>query len=76
MEYNTHTYITILHSDCIVLGLGSGHRKNIDETICILEFDNINVIPWPIYNKIIQAYSHQEILDLIETVGWVDETII
>jgi len=76
MEYNTHTYITILHSDCELLGLGEGHRTNNDNTICVLEFDNINIIPWPIYNKMIQSYTHQEILALVDGVDWIGEILI
>lgn len=70
MEYNLNTYITIAHTTCEALGLGEIHRMNNDETICILEFKNGETIPVDISEHIIDTYTHQEALILINTEEW------
>jgi hypothetical protein len=73
MEYNTNTYITIAHTTCEALGLGESHRKNNEGTICILEFPQGETIPTEIAEHVIDTYTHQEALALVETAEWVRE---
>ncbi len=73
MEYNTNTYITIAHTTCEALGLDSNHRMNNEQTICILEFPQGETIPTEIAEHVIDTYTHQEALALVDTVGWVRE---
>jgi len=73
MEYNNHTYITISHTDCEILNLGEGHRKNNDGSICILEFASIEAIPEDIAAVMLATYTHQEALELVSGPEWVTE---
>jgi hypothetical protein len=73
MEYNTNTYITIAHTTCEALNLGESHRKNNEGTICILEFPQGETIPTEISEHVIDTYTHQEALALVETAEWVRE---
>ena len=71
MEYNTNTYITIAHTTCEALGLDGNHRMNNEQTICILEFGEGEIIPQDIQDNIIDTYTHQQALELVSDEGWV-----
>ena len=73
MEYNTNTYITIAHTDCEALNLGEGHRTSNDGSICILEFGEGETIPQDVQDTLIDTYTHQEALALVENAEWVRE---
>ena len=73
MEYNTNTYITIAHTTCEALGLDGNHRMNNEQTICILEFGEGETIPQDVQDNLIDTYTHQEALALVETAEWVSE---
>ena len=73
MEYNTNTYITIAHTTCEALGLGETHRMNNEQTICILEFGEGEVIPQDIQDNLIDTYTHQQALELVSSPEWTSE---
>jgi hypothetical protein len=73
MEYNTNTYITIAHTTCEALGLDGNHRMNNEQTICILEFGEGEVIPQDIQDNLIDTYTHQEALELVSSSEWTSE---
>lgn len=73
MEYNNNTYITIAHSTCESLGLEGNHRTNNEGTICILEFSQGEIIPENIQEHIIDTYTHQQALELVQDNEWVTE---
>ena len=73
MEYNTNTYITIAHTTCEALGLDGNHRMNNEQTICILEFGEGEVIPQDIQDNLIDTYTHQEALELVSSPEWTSE---
>ena len=73
MEYNTNTYITIAHTTCEALGLEGTYRMNNEQTICILEFGEGETIPTEIAEHIINTYTHQEALALVDGAEWVSE---
>lgn len=73
MEYNTNTYITIAHTTCEALGLDGNHRMNNEQTICILEFGEGEVIPQDIQDNLIDTYTHQEALELVSGPEWTSE---
>ena len=73
MEYNTNTYITIAHTTCEALGLEGTHRMNNEQTICILEFGEGEIIPSEIQDNLIDTYTHQQALELVVTPEWISE---
>ena len=73
MEYNTNTYLTILHTDCEALNLTGNHRTTNDGTVCILEYPTLEAIPAEVAAVIIQTYTHQEALELVAGAEWVSE---
>ena len=73
MEYNTNTYVTISHDDCVALNLGESHRTNNDGSVCILEYAEGQEIPAEIQAVIIQSYTHQGALELVEQAEWTAE---
>ncbi len=73
MEYNTNTYITIAHTTCEALGLDGNHRMNNEQTICILEFGEGEIIPQDIQDNLIDTYTHQEALELVSGPEWTSE---
>lgn len=73
MEYNSNTYLTIAHTDCELLGLGDTHRQNNAGDTCILEYPTVESIPAEVASVLIQTYTHQEALALVETAEWVNE---
>ena len=73
MEYNTNTYITIAHTTCEALGLEGNHRMNNEQTICILEFGEGEIIPQDIQDNLIDTYTHQEALELVSGPEWTSE---
>ena len=73
MEYNTNTYITIAHTTCEALGLDGNHRMNNEQTICILEFGEGEVIPQDIQDNLIDTYTHQQALELVSGPEWTSE---
>jgi hypothetical protein len=73
MEYNTNTYITIAHTTCEALGLNGNHRMNNEQTICILEFGEGEIIPQDIQDNLIDTYTHQEALELVSGSEWTSE---
>ena len=74
MEYNNNTYKTISHSTCESLNLGENHRKNNEGPICILEFGQGETIPENIQEHIIDTYTHQQALELVQDSEWVSES--
>lgn len=76
MEYNTNTYVTILHTDCDALELGDTHRTTNDGSVCIIEFAEGQEIPAEIQAVIINSYTHQEALALVEQPEWVTEILM
>jgi GTP-sensing pleiotropic transcriptional regulator CodY len=72
MDYNNNTYITILHSDCELLGLQGENKTNTDKTICILEYTQNETIPNNILDKIINTYNHQEAIQIVNSLEWVN----
>ena len=73
MEYNTNTYITIAHTTCEALGLDGNHRVNNEQTICVLEFGEGEIIPQDIQDNLIDTYTHQEALELVSGPEWTSE---
>ena len=73
MEYNTNTYITIAHTTCEALGLEGNHRMNNEQTICVLEFGEGEIIPQDIQDNLIDTYTHQEALELVSGPEWTSE---
>ena len=73
MEYNTNTYITIAHTTCEALGLNGNHRMNNEQTICILEFGEGEIIPQDIQDNLIDTYTHQQALELVAGADWTSE---
>lgn len=71
MEYNSNIYLTIAHTDCVALELEGPHRTNNDDTICIMEYPNMESIPQEVSDVLIATYTHQEALALVETAEWV-----
>jgi len=71
MEYNSNVYLTISHEDCEALGLTGTHRTNNAGDTCILEYPTMGEIPTEVQSVLIQTYTHQQILALIEGNEWV-----
>lgn len=70
MDYNNNTYVTILTSDAILLGVNENKRKSNDENQMILEFHENQTIPQQILNVVISTMTHQEALSLMDTSNW------
>ena len=70
MEYNQHTYITILCANCDALGISGNFRINNAKTIYILDFPEYEIIPQNILNNAINTYTHQQALELVLGVDW------
>jgi hypothetical protein len=70
MEYNQHTYITILKETCDGLGIEGNFRLNNAKTIYILDFLEDKTIPQNILNNAINTYTHQQALELVLGVDW------
>ena len=73
MEYNNNIYLTISHENCETLGLGGPHRMNNNQDVCILEYASMESIPEDVSNLLIQTYTHQEALELVQNAEWVSE---
>lgn len=70
MEYNQHTYVTILKSTCDTLGIEGNFRINNDKTIYILDFPEYEIIPENIQSNAINTYTHQQALALVSGEDW------
>jgi hypothetical protein len=55
------------------LGLEGNHRMNNEQTICILEFGEGEIIPQDIQDNLIDTYTHQEALELVSGPEWTSE---
>lgn len=73
MEYNNNVYLTISHENCEFLQIEGTHRTNNDNTVCILEYPTVESIPTDVAELLIQTYTHEEILTLIEQPEWVSQ---
>ena len=70
MEYNQHTYVTILKSTCETLSIQGGFRINNAKTIYILDFSEYEIIPQNILNNAINTYTHEQALALVLGEDW------
>ena len=70
MDYNNNTYVTILTSDAILLGVNENKRKSNDENQTILEFHENQTIPQDVLNVVISTMTHQQALELMSTSNW------
>ena len=70
MDYNSNTYITLLTTDAVLLGISYNNRKSNDGTITILEYHIDEIIEQNILNVVINTMTHQQALNLVETNEW------
>ena len=70
MIYNNNTYVTILTTNAIELGLSEHKRKSNDGLLTILEFHANETIPQNVLEVVINSMTHQQALELVETNEW------
>ena len=75
MEYNNSTYVTLLTSHAELLGISENNRKSNDGTITIVEYGENETIPQEVVDLVINTLTHQQALDLVESVEWVQNLI-
>lgn len=76
MIYNNNTYMTILTTNAVQLGVNEHKRKSNDSLLTILEFHENETIPQNILNVVINTMTHQQALELVETNEWKSNIII
>lgn len=76
MEYNNNTYVTILTTNAVQLGVSEHKRKSNDGLLTILEFHENETIPQNVLNVVINTMTHQQALELVETNEWKSNIII
>lgn len=76
MIYNNNTYMTLLTTDAISLGVSENKRKSNDGLLTILEFHENETIPQNILNVVINTMTHKQALELVETNEWKVDIII
>lgn len=70
MDYNSNTYITLLTTDAVSLGISDNNRKSNDGTITILEYHTDEIIEQNVINVVINTMTHQQALNLVEANEW------
>lgn len=71
MEYNNSTYITLLTTDAEALGISGSNRKSNDGTITIVEYSDNETIPQEVADVVINTMTHQQAIELVDGVEWV-----
>ena len=70
MIYNNNTYVTILTTNAVQLGVSDYKRKSNDGLLTILEFHENETIPQNVLNVVINTMTHQQALELVGTNEW------
>lgn len=76
MIYNNNTYVTLLTTDAIALGVSDNKRKSNDGLLTILGYEENETIPQNVLNVVINTMTHQQALELVETNEWKVDIII
>jgi hypothetical protein len=70
--YNNSTYITLLTTHAELLGISENNRKSNNGTITIVEYGENETIPQEVIDVVINTLTHQEAIDLVDDVEWVN----